>query len=84
MQLPPQTAITEVSLEIRLMLRHTVAVPWSLPAAEPAVRTAFLIVFAVVSSEPPAPEKRKGGRPKKVEGPPVVAKRKGGRPRKNP
>jgi hypothetical protein len=39
---------------------------------------------AVVSSEPPAPVKRKGGRPKKVEEPPVVAKRKGGRPRKNP
>jgi hypothetical protein len=39
---------------------------------------------AVVSSEPPAPVKRKSGRPKKVEEPPVVAKRKGGRPRKNP
>src|SRR5262249_37347323 len=39
---------------------------------------------AVVSSEPPAPLKRKGGRPKKVEEPPLVAKRKGGRLRKNP
>jgi hypothetical protein len=40
----------------------------------------------VISSEPPAPAKRKGGRPKKVvEQPePAPAKRKGGRPRKNP
>jgi len=41
---------------------------------------------AVGSSEPPAPIKRKGGRPKKIveQSEPVPAKRKGGRPKKNP
>lgn len=41
---------------------------------------------AVVSFEPPAPTKRRGGRPKKtVEQPePAPAKRRGGRPKKNP
>jgi len=37
---------------------------------------------AVVSSEPPAPIKRKGGRPKKIEEPVAPPKRKGGRPKK--
>lgn len=37
---------------------------------------------AVVSSEPPVPVKRKGGRPKKIEETPPPAKRKGGRPKK--
>ncbi len=37
---------------------------------------------AIVSSEPLAPVKRKGGRPEKIEEPAAPAKRKGGRPKK--
>ena len=40
------------------------------------------VVPDVVSSEAPAPVKRRGGRSKKVEEPPAPAKRRGGRPRK--
>jgi hypothetical protein len=52
-------------------------------AAQSDAQAAPVQLPAVVSSEPPAPVKRKGGRPKKVEEPPPVVKRKGGRPRKN-
>jgi hypothetical protein len=43
---------------------------------------ASAVVPEVVSSEAPAPIKRRGGRPKKTEEPPAPAKRKGGRPKK--
>ena len=42
------------------------------------------VVPEVVSSKAPAPVKRRGGRPKKVEVPPAPGKRRGARPKKQP
>jgi hypothetical protein len=44
---------------------------------------ATIEVPAVISSEPPAPIKRKGGRPKKIVEEQAPVKRKGGRPKKS-